>query len=135
MAIENEIVRFIAEMDLDSRDVAKFTEDLRSAEVQCEFLRKAISDTTDQIVRLKAEGKENTREYENLVKIQKNYKNALKTVTKEADSYSASLNRNQISINQLDKEAQRLYELLTNLVSLTERKHHVLSKLLIYNNL
>ena len=108
MAIENEIVRFIAEMDLDPQDVAKFTEGLRSAEEQCESLRKAISDTTNQMAKLKAEGKENTEEYENLSKAQKNYVSALKTVTKEADSYSASLNRNQMSINQLNKEAQRL---------------------------
>ena len=108
MAIENEIVRFIAEMDLDPQDVAKFTEGLRSAEEQCESLRKAISDITNQMAKLKAEGKENTEEYENLSKTQKNYVSALKTVTKEADSYSASLNRNQMSINQLNKEAQRL---------------------------
>lgn len=108
MAIENEIVRFIAEMDLDPQDVAKFTEGLRSAEEQCESLRKAISDATNQMAKLKAEGKENTEEYENLSKTQKNYVSALKTVTKEADSYSASLNRNQMSINQLNKESQRL---------------------------
>lgn len=108
MAIENEIVRFIAEMDLDPQDVAKFTEGLRSAEEQCESLRKAISDTTNQMAKLKAEGKENTEEYENLSKTQKNYVSVLKTVTKEADSYSASLNRNQMSINQLNKESQRL---------------------------
>ena len=108
MAIENEIVRFIAEMDLDPQDVAKFTEGLRSAEEQCESLRKAISDTTNQMAKLKAEGKENTEEYENLSKTQKNYVSALKTVTKEADSYSASLNRNQMSINQLNKKSQRL---------------------------
>lgn len=108
MAVENEIVRFIAEMELDPQDVAKFTEGLRSAEEQCESLRKAISDTTNQMAKLKAEGKDNTDEYEKLAKAQKNYQNALKTVTKEADSYSASLNRNQMSINQLNKEAQRL---------------------------
>lgn len=108
MAIENEVVRFVAEMELDPQDVAKFTEGLRSAEEQCESLRKAISDTTNQMAKLKAEGKDNTDEYEKLAKTQKNYQNALKTVTKEADSYSASLNRNQMSINQLNKEAQRL---------------------------
>ena len=42
MAIENEIVRFIAEMELDPQDQAKFVEGLRQAEEQCESLRKAI---------------------------------------------------------------------------------------------
>ena len=40
MAIENEIVRFIAEMELDPQDQAKFVEGLRQAEEQCESLRK-----------------------------------------------------------------------------------------------
>lgn len=108
MAVENEIVRFIAEMNLDPQDVAKFTEGLRSAEEQCESLRKAISDTTNQMAKLKAEGKENTEEYENLSKTQKNYVSALKTVTKEANSYSAALNLNQMSIKQLRQHANQL---------------------------
>ena len=108
MAVENEMVRFVAAMDLDPQDVATFTEGLRSAEEQCESLRKAIAETTGEMAKLRAEGKENTQEYEDLVKAQKNYQNALKTVTKEADSYSGALGRNQMSINQLNKEAQRL---------------------------
>ena len=108
MAVENDMVRFIAAMDLDPQDVATFTEGLRSAEEQCESLRKAIAETTGEMAKLRAEGKENTQEYEDLVKAQKNYQNALKTVTKEADSYSGALGRNQMSINQLNKEAQRL---------------------------
>ena len=108
MAVENEMVRFVAAMDLDPQDVATFTEGLRSAEEQCESLRKAISETTDEMARLRAEGKENTQEYEDLAKAQRNYQNALKTTTKEADSYSGALGREQMSINQLNKEAQRL---------------------------
>ena len=42
MAIENEIVRFIAEMELDPQDQAKFVGGLKKAEDQCESLRKAI---------------------------------------------------------------------------------------------
>ena len=115
MAVENEIVRFIAEMDLDPQDVAKFTEGLRSAEDQCESLRKAISDTTTQMAKLKAEGKENTQEYEDLAKDQKNYVKSLKSATKEADTYSASLNRNQMSINQLYKHARSLRSALMSM--------------------
>ena len=115
MAVENEIVRFIAEMDLDPQDVAKFTEGLRSAEDQCESLRKAISDTTTQMAKLKAEGKENTQEYEDLAKAQKNYVKSLKSATKEADTYSASLNRNQMSINQLYKHARSLRSALMSM--------------------
>ena len=86
MAVENEIVRFVAEMELDPQDVANFTEGLRSAEEQCESLRKAISDTTNQMAKLKAEGKDNTDEYAKLAKTQENYLKALKTSTKEANT-------------------------------------------------
>ena len=55
MAIENEIVRFIAEMELDPQDQAKFVEGLQ-AESQCESLRKAISDTGNEMAKMKAEG-------------------------------------------------------------------------------
>ena len=115
MAVENEIVRFIAEMELDPQDVAKFTEGLRSAEEQCESLRKAISDTANQMAKLKAEGKDNTEEYEKLAKTQKDYISALKTVTKEANTYSASLNLNQMSINQLNKHARSLRSALNSM--------------------
>lgn len=108
MALENEIVRFVASMELDPKDVADFTEGLKKTEEQCNSLRKAISDTGNQMAKLKAEGKENTEEYEKLAKVQKNYTAALKTVTKEADSYSAALNTNLMSINQLNRHARTL---------------------------
>ena len=78
MAIENEIVRFIAEMELDPQDQAKFVEGLKKAEDQCESLRKAISDTGNEMAKMKAEGKDNTAEYEKLSKQLKNYNSALK---------------------------------------------------------
>ena len=115
MAVENEIVRFIAEMELDPQDVAKFTEGLRSAEEQCESLRKAISDTTNQMVKLKAEGKDNTDEYAKLSKTQENYIKALKTSTKEANSYSAALNLNQMSIKQLRQHSTLLRTALNSM--------------------
>lgn len=115
MAVENEIVRFIAEMELDPQDVAKFTEGLRSAEEQCESLRKAISDTTNQMAKLKAEGKDNTDEYARLSKTQENYIKALKTSTKEANSYSAALNLNQMSIKQLRQHAKQLRTALNSM--------------------
>ena len=115
MAVENEIVRFIAEMELDPQDVANFTEGLRSAEEQCESLRKAISDTTNQMAKLKAEGKDNTDEYAKLAKTQENYVKALKTSTKEANSYAAALNLNQMSIKQLRQHANQLRTALNSM--------------------
>ena len=74
---------------------------------QCESLRKAISDTGNEMAKMKAEGKENTAEYERLSKQLKNYNSALKT-TKETDSYIAALSTNQMSIKQLNQQAKTL---------------------------
>lgn len=115
MAIENEIVRFIAEMELDPQDQAKFVEGLRQAESQCESLRKAISDTGNEMAKMKAEGKENTAEYERLSKQLKNYNSALKTTTKETDSYTAALSTNQMSIKQLNQQAKTLRSALNSM--------------------
>ena len=115
MAIENEIVRFIAEMELDPQDQAKFVEGLRQAEEQCESLRKAISDTGNEMAKMKAEGKENTVEYEKLSRQLKNYNSALKTSTKETDSYTAALSTNQMSIKQLNQHARTLRSALSSM--------------------
>ena len=115
MAIENEIVRFIAEMELDPQDQAKFVEGLRQAEEQCESLRKAISDTGNEMAKMKAEGKENTAEYEKLSRQLKNYNSALKTSTKETDSYTAALTTNQMSIKQLNQHARTLRSALSSM--------------------
>ena len=115
MAIENEIVRFVAEMELDPQDQAKFVEGLRQAESQCESLRKAISDTGNEMAKMKAEGKENTAEYERLSKQLKNYNSALKTTTKETDSYTAALSTNQMSIKQLNQQAKTLRSALNSM--------------------
>lgn len=115
MAIENEIVRFIAEMELDPQDQAKFVEGLRQAEDQCESLRKAISDTGNEMAKMRAEGKENTSEYERLSRQLKNYNSALKSTTKETDSYTAALSTNQMSIKQLNQHARTLRTALSSM--------------------
>ena len=115
MAIENEIVRFIAEMELDPQDQAKFVEGLKKAEDQCESLRKAISDTGNEMAKMKAEGKDNTAEYEKLSKQLKNYNSALKATTKETDSYTAALSTNQMSIKQLNQHARTLRSALNSM--------------------
>lgn len=113
--MENEIVRFVAQIDLDPKDSAEFTAGLKKAEAQCEDLRQAIAKTGGEMAKLRAEGKENSDEYKALVKSQKNYQNALKATSKEADSYSAALNLNQMSIKQLQSHAKNLRSALMNM--------------------
>ena len=67
MAIENEIVRFIAEMELDPQDQAKFTEGLKDSEKRCEALRDSIEATNKKLTELRLKGKENTNEFKNLM--------------------------------------------------------------------
>ena len=64
---------------------------------------------------MKAEGKENTAEYERLSKQLKNYNSALKTTTKETDSYTAALSTNQMSIKQLNQQAKTLRSALNSM--------------------
>ena len=90
-------------------------EGLRQAESQCESLRKAISDTGNEMAKMKAEGKENSAEYERLSKQLKNYNSALKTTTKETDSYTAALSTNQMSIKQLNQQAKTLRSALNSM--------------------
>ncbi len=115
MAIENEIVRFIAEMELDEQDISAFRAGLKGAEEQCESLRKAIASTGNQMAKLKAAGKDNSIEYKKLEQQQKNYNSALKTGVKECNSYTAALGINQMSIKQLQQHAKTLRSALNTM--------------------
>ena len=62
MAVENEIVRFIAEIDLDPQDAAAFTANLKKADEDCEALRQTIAKTSMEMAAMRARGEENTEE-------------------------------------------------------------------------
>ena len=115
MAIENEIVRFIAEMELDPQDKAKFTEGLKDSEKQCEALRDSIEATNKKLTELRLKGKENTNEFKNLEAQLKADTQALKETSKEAQRYSAALGINQMSIKQLQQHAKSLRSIISGL--------------------
>lgn len=115
MAIENEIVRFIAEMELDPQDQAKFTEGLKDSEKQCEALRNSIEATSKKLTELRLKGKENTNEFKNLEAQLKADTQALKETSKEAQRYSAALGINQMSIKQLQQHAKSLRSIISGL--------------------
>ncbi len=108
MSVQNEIVRFVAEIDLDPQDEAKFKAAMKDAEASASGLRKAISDVGNQMAKMRAEGKETSDEYMKLENQQKNYVKALKTTTKEMNSYASALGINQMSMNQLKSHASQL---------------------------
>ena len=66
MAIENEVVRFIAEVELDPQDAAAFSANLEKANAECEELRQTIAKTSAQMAQMRARGEENSEEYKKL---------------------------------------------------------------------
>lgn len=115
MAIENEIVRFIAEMEVDPQDQAKLTEGLKDSEKRCEALRDSIEATNKKLTELRLKGKENTNEFKNLETQLKADTQALKETSKEAQRYSAALGINQMSIKQLQQHAKSLRSIISGL--------------------
>ena len=81
MAIENEIVKFVAEMELDPATSAKFTEGLKEANDECASLRKTITDTQKSLMEMKAAGKDNSEEYKALEKDLAKYNTQLKNAS------------------------------------------------------
>lgn len=115
MAIENELVKFIAEIELDPETSAKFTQSLRDANQSCSDLRKEITKTSNQLAVLKAKGEENSDEYQKLVGILKEKRSALKENIKEVDKYTGVLGINKMSLNQLRQHAKQLRTALNSM--------------------
>lgn len=108
MAIENEVVRFIAEIELDPQDKAAFSKALQEASDSCDELRKSISDTANQMAKLRAEGKENSDEFKKLEKNLQANRDKLKESIKDTTKYSSALDINTRSIKELRRDANQL---------------------------
>ena len=115
MAIENELVKFIAEIELDPATSTKFTQSLREANQSCSDLRKEITKTSNQLAVMKANGEENSDEYRKLVRTLNENKSALKENTKEVDKYTGVLGINKMSLNQLRQHAKQLRTALNSM--------------------
>lgn len=108
MSVENEIVRFIAEIDLDPQDAAAFTANLKKANEDCETLRQTIAKTHSEMAVLRARGEESSEEYKDLSKTLAEAKNQLKEQTAAANKYAAALDKEKMSIKQLKEHAKQL---------------------------
>lgn len=113
--IDNEIVKFIAEIELDPQKAAEATAALEAAEQRCAKLRDTISKTAQKMDELRAAGKENTKEYKQLDEEMKQLVEDMKEATKEADKHAATLSLNQMSYNQLQKHAKQLRQALNSM--------------------
>lgn len=115
MAVENEVVRFIAQIDLDPQDQAAFTANLKKASDSCEELRQTISQTSQAMAQMRARGEENSEEYKKHAEVLTQSHKKLKEQTKEANKYSSALDKNQMSIKQLREHSKQLRAALTTM--------------------
>lgn len=115
MGVENEIVRFIAEIDLDPQDTAAFTANLQKANADCEALRQTIAKTSQQMAVMRAKGEENSEEYKRLSEILTSSHKSLKEQTKAANKYAATLDKSKMSIKQLRDHAKQLRTALNSM--------------------
>ena len=106
--LENEIVKFIAEIELDPQKAAEATQNLEAVEKRCDSLRQSISQNIRKMDELRAKNQTNSKEYQHLQKEVKQLTEDLKEATKEADKHAATLSINQMSYNQLQKHAKSL---------------------------
>ena len=63
MSISNEVVKFIAEIELDAQDRENFLQGLKECDKECSDLRDGILHLQNSLTKLRTEGKEDTKEF------------------------------------------------------------------------
>ena len=106
--IDNEIVKFIAEVELDPQTAAEYTKGLQEAEKHNAALRKSISETVQKMDELKAAGQENSAEFQRHKASLEADTKALKESSKQAEKYSSALGIQSMNYNQLQKHAKQV---------------------------
>ena len=101
MAIQNEVFKFVAEIELDEKTKDEFTKGLKDANARCDALRKSIVDQQKELLKLAAVGKEGSKAYQDLEASLKANRDALKGSQEMANKYASALGVNQMSMNQL----------------------------------
>lgn len=106
--LDNEIVKFIAEVELDPQTAAQYQQNLADTEKHNEALRKSISETVRKMEEMRAQGKQNTEEFKRLQASLDADVKALKESTKQSDKYAAALGVQAMSMTQLQQRAKIL---------------------------
>ena len=68
MAIQNEVFKFVAEIELDEKTINEFTAALKTANDHCDELRQTIAKNQKDLMKMSAAGKENTEKFKSLKK-------------------------------------------------------------------
>ena len=108
MAIENEIVKFSAQIQMDEQAAAAVQKAFADTNSRCQELRDAISKTNEEMMRLRLEGKEDTDQFKALEASLKADTKALRESSKEADKYATKLGLSQMSMKQLQERSKAL---------------------------
>ena len=108
MAIQNEVFKFVAELELDEKTKDEFTKGLKDANDRCDALRKSIVDQQKELLKLAAVGKEGSKAYQDLEASLKANRDALKGSQEMANKYASALGVNQMTANQLRGHIRRL---------------------------
>ena len=114
MALKNEIVKFIADIQLDPQQAASYQKNLADCEKSASALRKSIAETTEKMDQMRAAGQESTSAYQALKKSLDADTKALKEASKNADKYAEALGINSMSLSQLQKHAKLVRTALAN---------------------
>lgn len=113
-SLKNEIVKFIADIELDPQQAASYQKNLADCEQSASALRKSIAETTEKMDQMRAAGQESTSAYQALKKSLDADTKALKEASKSADKYAEALGINSMSLSQLQKHAKQVRTALAN---------------------
>lgn len=115
MAINNEIVRFIAKVDFDQDTSKKFEQGLSKSEQHCEDLRKEIDKTVESISGMRSRGEDNSTAFKEQSKHLKELQNSYKNAQKEVQKYGLALDTNRMSMQDLRIYTKQLRSTLDGL--------------------
>ena len=113
-SLKNEVVKFIADIQLDPQQAASYQKNLADCERSASALRKSIAETTEKMDQMRAAGQESTSAYQALKKSLDADTKALKEASKNADKYAEALGINSMSLAQLQKHAKLVRTALAN---------------------
>lgn len=115
MSITNEIVKFIAGIELDPKDKEAFTKALKESNDICAAFRHEIAETEKEIEKLAKAGKKDSDEFKKLSSQLEITKSKLQSSSKEANKYASILGINSMSYNQLKNHASKLRKEINSL--------------------
>ena len=108
MSVTNEIIKFIAGIELDPKDKETFTKALKESNDICAAFRHEIAETEKEIEKLAKAGKKDSEEFRKLSSQLEFTKSKLQSSSKEANKYATILGINSMSYNQLKNHATKL---------------------------